>query len=157
MSALSVIFISALTTLIIIGVLFLAARHMFARRRSGLFRHKSTCHHSTSLGNNLKTLETTLDFVEAALKLEASQLVLWDELKTSLARSQTELYDYKEVLAAEVNFEQRINRLEDFVNDSLIILQRLKPQLVSFYHALNNQQQEILNNFINKKYCKFAN
>lgn len=151
MSIIGVVVISALTTLVIIGILLMLA-HRFYTHRRGFFRHRAMHRFSTKNHEDSTSLDGTLDFVESALKLDAAQMQLWDEIKTALAQSRSEFYIYREVLATAANFEQRINRLEDFVNDSLIILQRLKPQLMSFYHSLNHQQQAVLERLISKKH-----
>ena len=152
MAITAVIAISVFSTLAIIALLLLATKHILLHRHHQRWQTVTgAAHHNHGMRNKYHWHGQTrlgkhpLDWVENILQLDAEQLTFWNTLKQAIIESQQDLAAYGEVLAGAGNLEQTVNRWEDFIQDGLIELRKLKPKLIEFYQSLNEQQQQKIN------------
>jgi hypothetical protein len=146
MTIIAVIAISVLSTLATVALLLFAIKRYWQRRWQ-----PGRKHHTHALMNSRKD---PLAFVESVLQLDAEQLAVWHPLKQEILESQQDLAAYCEALIAAGDLEQAINRWEDFVNDGLIVLRKLKPKMLDFFNSLSSQQQHKVNAMLNGRFVK---
>jgi hypothetical protein len=164
MTITTVIVISVISTLATIALLIFAIKGYWQRRWQMFYNVKHLYHGSRSKHRwHAQTQSTAgpLEFVEGILQLTPEQLTVWNPLKKEIIEHKQDLAEYREILTAASDMEQTVNRLEDFVNDSLIVLRKLKPKLTEFYRSLSSQQQHKVNALLNaragggNRYCGY--
>lgn len=150
MTTIAVIAISVFTTLATIALLLWGVKHYWMRRHGlpgGRFYHHRW-RNKRQAHPWLMSANDPLQFVESMLQLDAEQLQLWDSLKNQLLENQPSLTAYREVFSEAETMPQLLHRLEDFLDDAMIVVRKLKPALFEFYQALNDRQQKQINGLL---------
>ncbi|WP_455210704.1 hypothetical protein [Kaarinaea lacus] len=161
MTITAIIAISVFSTLATIALLLFVIKRFLYRRWKFYSRgtnHHRDLRHTYRWPGQSRPLNAALEWVESILRLDTEQLTLWNPLKQALIDSEHDLAAYREILNDAEDMEQSVNRWEDFIDDSLIELRKLKPKLIEFYHSLSVQQQQKVNAWfagttIGKRYC----
>ena len=157
MTIFAVITISVLTTLATVAFLLYAAKRLWQRRRHAWLAGEKLsggwCNKHRSPGQS-RSMEDTLAWLESILKLDSQQRNLWASLKQELIEGKQNLAAYREVLTDTGDVQQSVHRLDDFLSDCLIVLRKLKPKLIEFYHSLNSQQQQTFNTLLGGEFLR---
>ncbi len=144
MTIIAVIAVSILSTLATLALLLFAIKRFWQRRWQP----------GRKLHTYINSRKDPLAFVERILQLEPEQLTVWQALKQEILENHQDLEAYFDALMGDGDLEQAINRWEDFVNDGLIVLRKLKPKIIDFYHSLSSQQQYKVNALLNGRFGK---
>jgi hypothetical protein len=157
MNILAVILISSVTALITVMLL---AR--FSLRRAARFaglipgsNFPRSCVSSCKGNHDTSTqqCQDTLNALTQQLRLDDAQQQQWETLTKSFLQATAELRSYRDALHETNSMSQKLNRLEDFLGDTLIVLRQFKPKLQAFYTSLDREQQRTFDGWLQQRRC----